>query len=92
MSLIEWIDLLNKQGCVCVICNKVPSTGRFVTDHEHVKGWKNLPPNERKKYVRGILCWYCNNKTLTKGITVEKLKNAIDYLNGYRSRRNNCST
>jgi len=80
LSVEEWEAILDKQGGVCPICKKVPSTGRWVTDHYHIKGWKNLPPEKRKLYVRGILCWFCNHSYLGRGITLEKATNMVEYL------------
>jgi hypothetical protein len=87
ITLEEWQSLLDKQGGICPICHKVPSTGRWVIDHEHKKGWKNLEPNERKKYIRGILCWIDNNKILTRGVTIERLENAVRYLKEYELKK-----
>jgi hypothetical protein len=83
----EWWDILHGQGDVCPICKKVPSTGRFVIDHEHVRGWKDMPPDERKLYVRGITCWFCNHSYLGRGITVDKAMNTVSYLAAYAERR-----
>jgi len=83
----EWLAILERQGGVCPICKKIPTTGRFVTDHEHCKGWRKFPPGERKKYVRGILCWYDNHKTLSRGITLERVRNTVVYLQEYEQRR-----
>lgn len=80
LSVEEWQAILDRQGGVCPICQKVPSTGRWVTDHFHVIGWKKMLPEQRKKYVRGVLCWVCNNRVLTRGITIQKLENAARYL------------
>jgi len=70
-----------RQGSVCPICSKVPSTGRTNIDHFHIKGWKKLPPEQRKLYVRGVLCWFCNKQYLSRGITLEKARNIVKYLN-----------
>jgi hypothetical protein len=72
---------------VCAICEKIPSTGRFVTDHEHVRGWKDMPPEQRKRYVRGILCWFCNKTYVGRAITVPKAENVVTYLREYQQRR-----
>lgn len=85
LSLGEWQAILEKQGGVCAICKKVPSTGRFVTDHFHCKDWKKKPPEERKKYVRGICCWFCNHAYLGRGIDVEKAKNVVAYLENFEA-------
>lgn len=87
LSLEEWQAILDKQGGVCPICKKVPTTGRWVTDHFHVKGWKNLPPEKRKQYVRGVLCWTDNNRILTRGVTIEKLERAAEYLREWESKK-----
>ena len=83
----DFDKILARQGGICPVCEKVPSTGRWVIDHEHLRGWKALPPEERKKYVRGILCWYDNNKILTKGVSIKRLRNAADYLDRYEERK-----
>lgn len=86
LSAGEWLAILDRQGGVCAICRKVPSSGRFVTDHEHVRGYKNLPPDERASHVRGICCWFCNHAYLARGITVEKARNVLAYLLAYEER------
>lgn len=87
LSEEEWLAILHRQGDVCVICGIQPSTGRFYTDHEHIKGWKNMPPEERKKYVRGILCYIDNLKILTRGVSIQRLRSAADYLERYETRK-----
>lgn len=86
LSVTEWEAILEAQGGRCAICKKVPSTGRFVTDHEHVRGWKAMPPEKRKLYVRGITCWWCNETLLARGVTVEKARNLVDYLHRYETQ------
>ena len=80
LSEEEWQAILDSQGGVCPICGKAPSTGRWVIDHYHVKGWKNMPPELRKLYVRGILCWFCNHSYVGRGITIQKAENMVSYL------------
>lgn len=89
LSEEEWKAILDSQGSVCFICKKYPKTGRLCVDHEHVKGWKKMPPEERKKYVRGLLDWFCNHYYLGRGITIEKAKNVVKYLEQYENRQNN---
>jgi hypothetical protein len=52
------------------------------TDHQHVRNWKKMPPEKRKLYVRGILCWPCNS-LLRVRVTVPWLQGALDYLSDY---------
>lgn len=83
----EWRTILYRQGGTCAVCRKVPANGRLCTDHEHVKGWKKMPPEERKRYVRGMLCYLCNHWYVGRGITVVKAENVVAYLKRYDSAR-----
>lgn len=83
LTLQEWLTILELQGNVCPICKKAPSSGRFVVDHEHARGYRRMKPEERRKRVRGICCFYCNRYFLSKGITAEKARNIIEYLEAY---------
>lgn len=92
LTLIEWLEILNRQGSVCAVCHKEPTSGRLNIDHEHVKGWKKMLPEERKKHVRGLACYICNNRILTKGITPEKLESAAKYLRNYEENKYGTTT
>ena len=83
----EWRAGMEAQGWVCGACGLRPKSGRLNYDHQHVRGWKAMPPEERKKYVRGWLCYMCNTHTLSRGATVAKLRGAADYLERYEERR-----
>ena len=87
LSEEEWRTILERQGGVCFVCELEPSKGRLCIDHDHVKGWKKMPPEQRKIYVRGLLCWYCNNRLLSRGITIRKSRNVTLYLEQYEARR-----
>lgn len=78
---------LEKQNYVCPICEKAPSTGRWVVDHKHAKGWKDMPPEKRKTFVRGVTCWFCNRNYLAKAITPRKAENIKKYLESYELRQ-----
>jgi hypothetical protein len=83
LSLGEWLAIWEHQGKKCPICNKVPKTGsptEFNIDHRHTPRWKKLLPSQRKTYVRGILCQWCNRSFMAKGMTIEKAKNIVKYL------------
>lgn len=60
ITIDEWEDKLKEQNGVCFICQKFPKNGILCTDHIHVKGYEKFPPEEKKKYVRGLLCFMCN--------------------------------
>jgi hypothetical protein len=79
--------MLKRQGFVCPICERVPMTGVFVTDHEHTVRWAKMPAAKRKLYIRGLLCWFENRHIVARGATAKKLKNAARYLERYERRR-----
>ena len=87
----DWREILDRQGGVCAICKKEPKKGRLCIDHEHAYGWKNMPDEERKKYVRGLLCWFCNHYYVGRCITIEKAKNVATYLEEYEKRSIACN-
>jgi len=86
LSAAEFDAMLEAQSGLCAICERVPSTGRWVIDHEHVKGWKGWKPERRKQYVRGVLCWWCNHAYLARGMTAKKARRIAAYLEAYDSR------
>lgn len=81
LSLDEWLDFA---GDFCRICERPWSDAvKPVVDHEHVKGWKVMPPWMRRAYVRGVICRGCNYFVLTRHGTPLKFKNAWLYLEKY---------
>lgn len=83
----EWNRIADSQNRVCFVCEKVPASGILHIDHEHVKGWKGMPPAFKRRYVRGLLCWHCNSVWLRRGATVVKLQRAAQYLKRYEDDR-----
>lgn len=60
ITLKEWKNLLVKQQGVCAICKTLPPSKILCVDHIHVPGFKKMVLKEKKKYVRGLLCFRCN--------------------------------
>ena len=83
LGFIEWSDMVIAQRGRCFICQEKK---KLCIDHFHVKRWKYLPPDKRKKYVRGLLCFQCNYKILPKGVTIQKLRNAAKYLRNFENK------
>jgi hypothetical protein len=88
LSEQEWIDIYNSQGGRCPIC-KNELIKRTNIDHYHVKNWKKMPDSERKKYVRGILCWTCNHLIVGRGVNIQRLEAATIYLKDFEKRIKN---
>ena len=75
-----------KNGCQA--CGAFAKEGRHLhVDHEHVRGYKNMTPAEKREYVRGVLCWSCNSVILRRGVTAKRLRGAAAYLDRYAKRR-----
>ena len=88
LTLQEWMDIWERQGKKCPICEKEPKTlspTEFMIDHKHVRKWKTMKPEDRKKYVRGILCQWCNRSYLAKAMTSKKAANIIVYLDAFEN-------
>lgn len=83
----ELNTMWRKQGGKCAICGRdgIP----LVIDHEHVRGWIRMEANERKKYVRGLLCRHCNHRIVHKYAKPAILRRAADYLDEYAGRARN---
>jgi hypothetical protein len=90
LSLRGYEYLMKKQKGVCAICKK-PSKSNLHVDHEHVKGYKDLPPNKKRQLVRGLLCHWCNRYLLgnRKQEDLELIfRNAKKYIEAYaRSKK-----
>lgn len=82
-----WLSMLAGQGWVCGVCGRFPSTGKFVTDHEHVRGWSKMSDEDRARYVRGLTCWYDNRYLLAGKVTPETARAVLDYVTRYERRR-----
>lgn len=82
LSMADWLAMAGLFG-ICHVCKRRPSSGRLVVDHEHVKGFKKLPPEQRKTYVRGLTCWNCNYRFLAKGMSLAVAQNLVNYFLRY---------
>jgi hypothetical protein len=87
LTVDSWRALGDEQGWCCYVCEKEPSTGRLVIDHEHVKGWKHMPAEERVKHVRGMLCFFCNHYYVGRSINVRKARRVMEYLMRHEARK-----
>lgn len=97
-----WAAILKRQRGHCPICkralvsirvteesdgeSKVAIKNNYVVDHEHRRGFRRLPASERAKYVRGILCRYCNKQFLPRGMTIDIASSVLEYLRQYKTR------
>ena len=92
----DWYKIVEAQGWVCPICEKLPENKKLVTDHLHVKGFADKKlrkklfdtAEKRSKTVRGCPCLRCNLMYLPVGITPTIARNIVKYLEAYENRIN----
>lgn len=87
LTLPEWQWMLKSQGGVCAICGKVPPSRILCVDHEHCRGWKKLPPADRRKTVRGLVCPHCNHRLLGFFVTLERSQAVTTYLTAHAAKK-----
>lgn len=85
LTVDEWQAMYDRQAGRCPVCNR--DVDKLVIDHEHIRGWKSLPPEQRKLYVRGLLCVRDNWRFLPTGLTGEIAGRIHTYLSQYEGRR-----
>ena len=87
LTFEAWEAILARQGGVCGACGEIPGSRKLFVDHEHVKGWKDMPDEKRRLYVRGLVCYMCNKYRLARGATPVRLLRAAEYLARYLERK-----
>lgn len=89
ITLKEWTSMFNKQQGVCAICKTMPNNKILCVDHIHIKGFKKMIAKEKRKYVRGLLCFSCNTAfgRIERRKTPRKLlEGIIEYFNVYKMK------
>lgn len=86
LTIEAWYELLERQGGVCAVCEKLPKSGRLCIDHDHRPRWRHKTPEERANAVRGLLCFFCNQYYVGRCITVEKSRRVTEYLERFAAR------
>lgn len=87
LDVEEWLLLLAGHGWRCPICQKPARKVKLNTDHDHVPRWKHMVPEQRKRYVRGVLCAYCNYRRVNSRMSAAEAARIADYLAAYEERR-----
>lgn len=87
LHLADWALLLASQGGACAVCKRVPENRRLVIDHVHAPKWRKKPPEERRRYVRGLVCAHDNHRLLGRFVTLSKARAVVEYLERYEQRK-----
>ena len=69
LNVDQYETLLKRQNGACAICLRKEKSRRLAVDHDH-----------ETQRVRGLLCWWCNNKVVARRTSVEMLRRAVEYL------------
>ena len=81
ISFEQYESMLESQGWVCKICSKPHTEAQPLhVDHVHVAGWGSMSAEERRKYVRGLVCGSCNRALGLMKDRPDLLRKAADYL------------
>lgn len=86
ITLNDKIAIYDKQQGICPICKNWFAFNKLVVDHEHIKGYKHLPPELKRKYIRGLLCWIDNLYCVGKN-TLPKARLVVSYLEIYENNK-----
>lgn len=90
ITLADWKAIHKAQKGVCGCCKTLPGKGILCVDHIHVKGFKKMPLEEKKQYVRGLVCFLCNTsfksveKTIDGKRNRQMLEGMVSYFNKYK--------
>lgn len=93
LTLSDWIILLEDSNLVCPICKR--TFGQMYggkrplvpcIDHYHIRNFKNMKPEKKRQYVRGLLCLYCNRRRVGRGMDLKIARNIVKYLENYEAR------
>lgn len=77
LTVAMFDSLVLAQSGMCAVCGGQLTSVHV--DHKHVPGYKQLSPEGKARYVRGLTCWTCNFHKVGKN-TVESARAVLAYL------------
>jgi len=83
----DWRRQMFACGQRCAICGRPDDVVTLVIDHVHVRGFKRMSPGQKRIYVRGTPCRFCNRVMLQRGVTLERARAVVAYLEKYEGTR-----
>ena len=85
----QWREMLDSQGGQCALCppGHLPPSLILNIDHEHVRGYWDMAPERKRKYHRGLVCYWHNKNFLARGASAELFDRAAAYLRAYDERK-----
>jgi hypothetical protein len=86
LDAAAYVEIAARQNFACFVCEKLPPSLTLDVDHQHVRGFAKLPPAQRRRHVRGLLCRFCNMRLVAKGMTAAKAARVALYLAAFDAR------
>lgn len=85
LSLEDYNKMRYKQNHRCYICNVSEEQTLLCIDHIHQLGFKKMVTEDKKKYVRGLLCYLCNTAIgkLERTKSGSQNRNRLEGINRY---------
>jgi hypothetical protein len=79
ITLDEYNEMFEARNGCCEICGRHQShfTKALNVDHFHAKGYSKMKPDQRKRFIRGLLCGFCNRGFYKEN--PETLRKAAEY-------------
>jgi hypothetical protein len=78
ITVEEYDEMYAQQLGLCRICHK-PFPVLHI-DHKHVDGFELMPPEEKRKYVRGLLCGLDNQAIGLMEEDPARMRSAANYV------------
>ena len=82
ITIEEWNDMYDKQLGLCACCGKKLKNPHI--DHEHLPGYSTMPPEQKRKYIRGLVCMPCNRFLICKN-NWQTIQDVYEYLERYEN-------
>jgi hypothetical protein len=89
LTVQQWREMLDRQDGQCSLCpaGHLPPSRILNIDHEHVRGYWDMQPERKRRYHRGLVCYWHNKNFLARGATPELFDRAAAYLRAYQERK-----
>ena len=85
LTIEAWRDICARQDWRCPVCAEPFGTRKLAIDHAHVRRYKKLRPEEKRRHVRGVLHSHCN-RYVRGWLTLARATAILAYLTDYKRR------
>lgn len=82
----DWWMIVRRQDGQCPICSEPLAGRKLAIDHAHVRRFKKMKPDERRRHVRGVLHSFCN-RYVRGWLTLTRARAILLYLEAHEDRK-----